>query len=182
MAEAPGTKWRGKGKMTEVGRRETKMRGTWVRAVTCVCVFARTCGVCYIKRPITINSGDAVYRGGTRNGINPRGLSADMAIMKRIGLLSVPEVRLSKVQSPVTASENITSYHNRYSRQSFRYELSTTVSCVIASWHFQVGGVQRSSVPSVTFHSIDQKMLEYMFSRYLSNCHFFSSYFTKQTI
>jgi putative flippase GtrA len=60
----------------------------------------------YIKRPITINSEDAVYRGGTRKGINPRGLSADtVAIMKRIGFLSVPEVRLPKVQSSMTATK-----------------------------------------------------------------------------
>lgn len=119
--------------------------------MTFVCVCARTCGVCYIKRPITINSGDAVYRGGTRNGINPRGLSADMAIMKRIGLLSVPEVRLSKVQSPMTAGENITSCHNRYSRQSFRYELSRALS--LPDIFKLEGGIQRSSMPSV--HSID---------------------------
>lgn len=31
----------------------------------------------YIKRSITINSEDAVYRAGTRKGINPRELSAD---------------------------------------------------------------------------------------------------------
>lgn len=58
--------------MTEVGRREretereAKMRGTCERR-------ARR----YIKRPITINSEDAVYRGGTRKGVNPRELSAD---------------------------------------------------------------------------------------------------------
>lgn len=110
------------------GGKERSENARHVSACRDVCMCPRTCGVCYIKRPITINSEDAVYRGGTRNGINPRGLSADTAIMKRIGLLSVPQVRLSKVQSPMTARENITSCHNRYSRQSFRYETPTALS------------------------------------------------------
>lgn len=110
------------------GGKERSENARHVSACRDVCMCPRMCGVCYIKRPITINSGDAVYRGGTRNGINPRGLSADTAIMKRIGLLSVPQVRLSKVQSPMTAGENITSCHNRYSRQPFRYETPTALS------------------------------------------------------
>lgn len=47
----------------------------------------------------------AVYRGGTRKGINSRGLSADTTILKRIGLLSVPGGRAPKVQSPMTATK-----------------------------------------------------------------------------
>lgn len=118
MAGGARNEMTGKGKMTEVRRREAKMRGTWARVVMLCVLYVRMCDVCYIKRPITINSGDAVYRGGTRNGINPRGLSAYTAIMKRIGLLSLPEVRLSKVQSSMTTRENITSCYNCHSRQT----------------------------------------------------------------
>lgn len=94
-----GMKWQKKGENDRGG----KERGEDARHVS-----ARRDH--YIKRPITINSEDAVYRSGTRKGINPRGLSADTAIMKRIGLLSVPEVRPPKVQSSMTVHENITSH------------------------------------------------------------------------
>lgn len=130
-------RWQRRAERNETGQGENNRGGKeksenarHVSACRDVCMCPRMCGVCYIKRPITINSGDAVYRGGTRNGINPRGLSADTAIMKRIGLLSVPQVRLSKVQSPMTARENITSCRNRYSshfdtKRRLRYRFLT---------------------------------------------------------
>lgn len=126
-----GMKWQKKGENDRGG----KERGEDARHVS-----ARRDH--YIKRPITINSEDAVYRSGTRKGINPRGLSADTAIMKRIGLLSVPEVRPPKVQSSMTAMKislrtPFAVRHSRYVASIWNAECGYAISCVITSWHFE---------------------------------------------